>query len=133
TFYLGGALGESYFFPGASTIHVLRGYPDFIFSGQRMLVASVEYRFPLVSVARGYRLYPFFLDRIHALLFTDYGNAFDTLSELPNFHLGLGGEVKADLLLGYGFPLTLRLGAASALGDPEGEAFTFYLEFGTAF
>lgn len=67
---------------GAET---LRGYKDDIFRGYKMLLTSVEYRFPIIK-------------RIQGVVFTDYGYAWD---KHMDFNLG-------DMKLGYGLGLRIN-------------------------
>jgi hypothetical protein len=134
TFYLGGAMGESYLTPRNSRIFMLRGYPDFIFSGQHVILGSAEYRFPLIRVFRGIGTLPAFLQDLSALVFGDSGNAFDNYNsnELSQFHVGVGGELRADMIFSYNTPLSLRLGYGHGLNNDEAEQ-RLYFELGTSF
>ncbi len=54
----------------------LRGYPVNVVAGDSYLVASGEYRAPLVWIEHGYQTFPLFLRRIWATGFVDAGDAF---------------------------------------------------------
>jgi hypothetical protein len=111
--------------------YFLRGYPPRRFRGQRMALASLEYRFPIVNIERGIRTWPLFFRRIYGTLFADTGNAWDKNTQISEFKTGVGGEIKLDLNLAYHLRLPLRFGVAYGL-DQEG-VFRGYLAVGNAF
>ncbi|MGH7273124.1 MAG: BamA/TamA family outer membrane protein, partial [Nitrospiria bacterium] len=114
------------------TSYFLRGYPARSFRGQRMALASIEYRFPVLNIERGVRTWPFFFRRIHGTLFADTGNAWDKHTRIGDFKTGVGGEVKLDLNLAYHLTgLRFRLGIAYGL-DEEG-VLRGYLAAGNSF
>ena len=96
-----------------------------------MALASLEYRFPIVNIERGFRTWPFFFRRIHGTLFADTGNAWDQNTQIQDFKTGVGGEMKLDMDLAYNFRFPLRLGIAYGL-DEEGDL-SGYLAVGNAF
>jgi hypothetical protein len=99
---------------------LLRGYPPHTFRGERAILASLEYRFPLLEVGRGGVSAPFFLRRLHGALFVDTGEAWtDEAFRAGDLHAGVGAEIRFDLFFSYGYPLTVRLGIAAGL-DAEG-------------
>lgn len=116
TFALGGSLGEGPLAGRGSLFYLpLRGLPVSAFSRTRAMLMSAEYRFPLVSVQRGLGTLPIFLNDAHVALFADYGNAWNA-NESPghnffgNFLLGTGLELRGDFVIGYGLPVTGRIG-----------------------
>jgi Tol biopolymer transport system component len=113
------------------TSYFLRGYPARRFRGQRMALASLEYRFPIVNIERGIRTWPFFFRRIHGTLFADTGNTWDKHTRISDFKTGVGGEIKLDMNLAYHLRLSWRLGMAYGLDD-EG-VLRGYLAVGNAF
>ncbi|MBI4211557.1 MAG: PD40 domain-containing protein, partial [Deltaproteobacteria bacterium] len=119
TFSMGGALGEGAFAGGGSLFYLpLRGLPVASFSRTRAMLLSSEYRIPLTSPERGLGTTPFFLKNIHAGFFADYGNAWnageggsdDVKTFFDDFFLGVGAELRGDFVVGYGLPITGRLG-----------------------
>lgn len=94
---------------GAET---LRGYKDDIFRGYKMLLSSVEYRFPIVK-------------RVQGVLFTDYGYAWDKGMDfsLGDMKLGYGLGVRINSPLG---PIRLDYGRGSMGGR-------FHFSFGGNF
>ncbi|HEY5599470.1 MAG TPA: hypothetical protein VIK48_02165 [Candidatus Manganitrophaceae bacterium] len=109
----------------------LRGYPSRITRGEKAALGTVEYRFPLWNIERGYRTWPFFFRRAHAGFFYDVGNAWDGGVEWKKFRRGIGSEVKMDAVLGYWAPVRLRLGLARGL-DEEGVT-QLYFTIGNSF
>ena len=80
----------------------------------------MEYRFPVLEVGRGGVSAPFFLRRLHGVLFVDAGEAWtDGPFRTDEMHAGVGAEIRFDLFFSYFFPVTLRLGIAAGL-DKEG-------------
>lgn len=99
---------------------VLRGYEPGQFVGTQFNLFNAEYRFPLLYVDRGVSTLPAFLRTVSGALFADYGGAFDQMDlddPLQSYHLGVGGELWFDLVLGYYASATLRLGAAKGLDE----------------
>jgi len=96
---------------------LLRGYPLREFRGERALSLSVEYRFPLVDIDRGWDTYPLFIRRLHATFFGDLGDAWNAEGRGPSFKSGIGTSLGTDLYLGYYLPLRLQAGVARGLSD----------------
>ena len=78
----------------------LRGYREDQFRGDRMLLGTLEYRFPLFSKVQG-------------ALFTDWGSAWDTGFKPDEFHGSVGIGVSLTTPLG---PLRLDYGKGSQGG-----------------
>lgn len=95
---------------------VLRGYPAGFQVGQHYTLLNSEYRFPLWNFDRGSSTLPLFLNRLTGAVFFDYGAAFDTFED-AKYKSGTGGELWLDTFLGYGLPLTFRLGYARGLAS----------------
>lgn len=110
---------------------LLRGYPAREFRGERALSLSVEYRFPLRNVERGWGTFPLFVRRLHATFFGDLGDAWSEGEGGPSLKSGIGGSIGTDLYLGYYLPLRLQGGVAQGLND-EGITLVF-ITLGNAF
>lgn len=110
TFRLGSATGESIISGPTPRLFTLRGLPQITFAGERALLLSGEYRLPLIYPQRGAGTGPIFLKRLHMAFFADYGSVFNGDIDFNNFLLGVGAELRADLVLFYGLPITGRLG-----------------------
>jgi len=107
----------------------LRGFAPGVLKGPQALAGSLEYRFSIADIERGLGLWPLFLNRIEGSLFIDFGAAGKDLG-FEDLKFGFGGELRPQIILGYSFPLELRLGAAWGLGE---EKACFYISTGTAF
>jgi hypothetical protein len=126
-------------------IFPLRGYKSATLAGNNLLLASLEYRFPLANIEHSIKLGPisFFLERLSGAFFVDIGNAWESTnvnintekdeinSNWQDFKASIGAELKADFNRKYDSPFTLRLGAAKALTDPKG--YDIYITLGTSF
>mgnify|MGYP000866526551 CR=1 FL=1 len=119
TFGLGGSLGEGNFGAGGSYNYFpLRGLPVSAFSRTRAMLFSSEWRFPIVNVLRGAGTVPLFLRDIDGAIFADYGNAWNAheggsdsfKTFFDEFMLGVGAELRANIIVGHGLPIHGRLG-----------------------
>jgi len=100
---------------------LLRGYRPDAYRGERALLASLEYRFPLLEIGRGGISAPFFVRRLHGALFIDTGEAWDSgPARAGRLHTGVGAEIRCDLLFSAYVPLTLRFGVAAGLDGAGG-------------
>lgn len=130
----------------------LRGYESGVQYGDRAVSASLEYRFPLALVDRGYRLVPAFLGRTWGNVFADGGaawcqdacppslGAFRELEPLYSVGGELGAQVTTffiatlDVMGGVAIPLTpvtTVVGGdvvVTARPDPK-----FYIRLGRSF
>ncbi|NOY91632.1 MAG: hypothetical protein GXP55_10565, partial [Deltaproteobacteria bacterium] len=109
----------------------LRGYAAYDRSGTRFQLAQAEYRFPIGRIQRGYATLPFYLNRMWASAFVDYGDAYFGRIDLRRFRVGFGAEVFLDLTLGYYLPFTLRTGVA--YGPNTGGGLHVYTQVGVPF
>ena len=125
-FRLGGESGAEALLDIDDKDFYLRGYPVGIFLGQRVCLASLEYRFPLSIIEYGLGTYPLFIDKTHLRFFTDWGNAWDEDTNLNDFKTGVGAEFLLDVTLGYHLPLSGRLGWARGL-NKEGISSVYFL------
>jgi hypothetical protein len=125
----------------------VRGYAEGAQLGDRAVAASVEYRHPLALVERGYRLLPFFVDRLWGAAFADGGAAW-CLDDCPRvitprrdarplFSVGaeLGVDLRlffygdVDLVAGVGVPLS----EVDRAGGRERPAPVGYVRMGRSF
>jgi outer membrane translocation and assembly module TamA len=77
-----------------------------------------------------------FLRSISGVAFADYGGAFNQLDlddPLESYHLGVGGELWFDLVLGYHVRGIIRFGHARGLDDEAPDGGQTYLVVGSAF
>ena len=110
----------------------LRGYAINAFRGQRAILASTEYRFPLLNLEQGIGNGPLYFRRLHGAIFAEGADAFDRGGVTINdFRTAAGAELRCDLDLGYRLPLTLRLVVAKGFdqgGEDQGYL-TLWLRF----
>ncbi|MBI3805242.1 MAG: PD40 domain-containing protein [Nitrospirae bacterium] len=129
SFQLGGLTAPFVEFEDAPFL--LRGYPNREFRGERALSLSIEYRFPLINLERGWDTLPFFFRRLHATLLSDFGNVWDRGEKVLPLKSAVGASFGTDLLLGYYLPLRLEAGVARGLSE-EGITQVFFT-LGNAF
>ena len=126
----------------------VRGFPAAATFGTSAAAGSLEYRAPLVIAARGFGLFPLFVDRSALTLFSDYGIA-DCVSDplfpstcAPPRLLGrplvsTGAELNIGAaILSWDAPQTIRLGLAVPVVNRErfgASSIAPYLAFGISF
>jgi Tol biopolymer transport system component len=110
----------------------LRGYRRNAFRGQRVILASTEYRFPALNLEQGIGNGPLYFRRLHGALFAEAADVYDRGGVTINdFRTAAGAELRCDLDLGYRLPVTLRLVFAKGFdqgGEDQGY-FTLWLRF----
>lgn len=109
--YLGGELGTEDIVMG-ETSFPLRGYEYNSFCGKKVLVSSIEYRFPMKNIEQGWSVFPVFFDRMHGAIFVDCGKVWRELQGWKGVKLGGGVELRLDTHLLYSTPWTIRVGVA---------------------
>jgi hypothetical protein len=134
-FKLGGSYSADNLSNADTNTFSLRGYKPGTLEGNNLILASLEYRFPLANIEHSLKLghLSIFLERLSGTFFIDMGNAWESTSPsiLQDFKYSVGAELKADFNQKYDFPFTVRLGAAKALSDPKG--YDIYVTLGTSF
>ena len=98
----------------------LRGYPANVLRGQKAALGSLEYRFPITNLERGWDTKPFFYRRLHGAVFFEAGNAWDGTYHEADLRRSIGAEARLDMTLAYYLPLTIRFVVAKGL-DKDGE------------
>ncbi len=138
-FWVGGLpirdpLRDSYFGYRYSGVF-LRGYEPYAFAGAAYLLASAEYRLPLVDVHRGIWTLPFYVRDLHAAVFVDAGGASPEprLDRIVDdlLKVGVGAELRLDMLLAYHLPFSIRFGYGRGL--MAGGINNVYLTLGSGF
>ncbi len=130
-FATGGAQGSSIISAQPEGTYPLRGFAlnvDRYPPTPALLAAYAEYRLPLVNVERGLWTLPVYLERLHVAVFADSAATFgqdggrtlanvlaDAKRGLLHPRLGTGVELRADLSVGWAYPLTLRFGVGLPL------------------
>ncbi|MEN8128675.1 MAG: BamA/TamA family outer membrane protein [Pseudomonadota bacterium] len=136
-FELGGEFSDFPTLIGPSPFNVrdfsLRGYPDGLANliGQDMNLGSLEWRFPIRLIERGWMAPPLGLNRLSGAAFVEAGSVWDDNADSDDYHTGAGLELNAETRLFYHIPLQLRLGYAHGF-DLGGED-RIYLNIGSAF
>lgn len=144
-FRLGGVGGASALTTTTENFYSLRGLAVSSLRGTAVISGSTEYRAPIVRIDRGIGTLPFTARVIHGAVFADYGRVFDRLTVdalktgfFDELAVGVGAELRADVILFYSLPLTLRLGyaypvKAPASLDPTLKAPGVYFQLGSLF
>lgn len=109
----------------------LRGYPADVDSGIKSLVATFEFRFPLITLDAGLSTLPVFFQKVHGSIFYDVGNAWESTLSTSDFRDSTGLEIKFDSTIFYGYNITLALGGA--YGFRENRLFQYFITFGSSF
>jgi hypothetical protein len=116
--------------PGDMTINIedenvyLRGYPVNKYRGQKVGLATMEYRFPIQNIENGFGNMPFFFKRLYGAAFAEAGNAWDGAFNRKDVKRSVGAEASMDMTLGYFLPITVRLGLYKALDDQRDKMVT---------
>jgi len=95
----------------------LRGYAANDRAGTQFHLAQIEYRFPIVRFNLGHSTLPLYLNRMYALAFFDFGDAFFGNFDLRTSGAGVGAEWFVDFTLFYLLGFSLRVGYARGLSD----------------
>jgi len=113
--------------------YALRGYDEGLpqLTGSSMRLASLEYRFPLWRLERGWMAPPLGLHQLHGALFTETGAAWNEGQAQDNYYGSYGAEFKADAVLFYSLMMRLSVGYAHGIEDIGEDQ--FYLRLGGAF
>lgn len=96
----------------ADAISLLRGFESNAFAGSRVALVNADYRWPFARPERGYKTWPLFLHSAHAAVFADLGHAWSGQFDGSDVKASLGGELSADVVVGYSLRLTLAAGGA---------------------
>ena len=102
-----GGIGFSF-----DAIGLLRGFEPSDIAGQHAAVFNADYRFPLRWIERGFGTWPFFLRSLHGAVFVDRGAAWDGSIGSNDWRTTAGGELSADVVLGFWLPVTVASGVA---------------------
>jgi hypothetical protein len=117
---------------GVDAIGLLRGFDDDALTGTRAAVVNLDYRAPLRRIDRGLGTLPFFVRLLHGALFVDAGQAWTERARWRETRAAFGGELSADVVLGFTLPLTLTAGAAWHR-DPANGGMVAFGRIGRAF
>lgn len=119
----------------SDALSLVRGLHDAEDAGRHVAVASVEYRVPLWRIERGRGLLPVFLRTIHGAVFADAGEAWNGRLPWSSLKVGTGAELSADVVIGYGLPVTVTGGVAWARNGETAQRFgpIVYMRVGRSF
>ncbi len=108
--------------PVAGNRYPLRGFDQGFETGKHIVTGNFEYRFPVKYMFRGWSTKPFFFDSLHMATFVDAGNVWGDGEdfEWDDFSVGIGVEVRLDMVLGYHLKITPAAGIAQGITD-DGE------------
>lgn len=127
SFRLGGSFGSSPFSQISRQSYALRGFESGEFRGEGIVLANLEYRFPLTRHIPGFGTAPIWFKNLNGAVFTDAGQSFQRQNEasliypepqnfkLSRFNWSAGVELKSQVSLFYAPPFTYRLGYAYVL------------------
>jgi hypothetical protein len=106
----------------------IRGFPSNFERGKYVIKSTLEYRFPVWYIFRGWNTKPVFLDRLHMALFTDAGNTWGIFNdfEINDVSVGIGAEARMDTVIGYKARITPSLGFAQGITD-RGETQVYFI------
>jgi hemolysin activation/secretion protein len=118
--------------PSDFNIYSVRGFSPGFDTGRHVMKGTLEYRFPITYIFRGWSTKPFFWDRVHLAAFADAGNVwgYNKGFRVKDFSAGIGAETRMDMVLGYKLRITPALGIARGVteGGETQVYFTIYTE-----
>ena len=141
-FRLGGVSGTSALSVTTQNFFPLRGLAPAVLTGTGQISSALEYRAPLFRVDRGLGTAPIALSVLHAAVFVDAGRTFDTFGDLTRdlntWSVSAGAEIRANVLLAFVVPLTIRAGLGwpfilSDALDQDLDTQPFFFQLGSAF
>ncbi len=138
SFRLGGSFTEGGLTVVPTEWRMLRGFRPATASGEWYWLGSGEYRFPLARPDRGFGILPAFLRNVSGAAWVDAGDAFNAPDEASaaSTLVGVGMELRAQVIVGWGVGLLGRLGygfAAHGPGIPAGSPEGAYATLGSSF
>lgn len=145
-YQLGGSFGDSAFYVTPASSRMVRGYPFGTDVGDLFWLAGAEYRFPITRFDSGILTWPVFFRALSGNVFVDAGNAFSEptgpMDAVDGTLVGVGAEVRLQMVLWYGVGTSVRVGFATGLttedaitplreGAPDPRV--FYARLGSSF
>lgn len=103
---------------GVDAIGLLRGFGEDALTGTRAAVVNVDYRLPLMRVARGVGTIPAFIRNLHGAVFADIGEAWNDTARWRDVSASFGAELSADTVIGFVLPITVAGGVALRRDGP---------------
>lgn len=107
--------------------YYLRGYDDRTFRGDRFVLGSAEYRFPLWYPERASMSGLLYWNHISMTLFGDVGDAWDEELRTMDLNYGAGAELNFHVGYWYGkFPFNVDVGVAHGFDEIYGETQVYF-------
>jgi len=103
---------------GVDAIGLLRGFSEDALIGTRAAVVNVDYRLPLMRIARGLGTVPAFIRNLHGAVFADIGEAWNDTARWRDVSASFGAELSADTVIGFVLPITVTGGVALRRDGP---------------
>ena len=119
--------------PANAPVRILRGFVRDAFHGTAYVLGTAEYRFPMLTIEHGAWTLPVYLRRLHGAVYTDVGDAFTPDEKDFKLHAGAGGELRAEVVLGWILPTDVRLGCAHGLEHSSLAILDCYVALGGVF
>ncbi len=94
----------------------LRGYPYGSIFGNRIAVAALEYRLPLLQKDFGLATFPLMFRDLWVTPFAEYGNVWNKDTKIKEFKSSAGIELNLRITLGYKLDLRGYIGYAKGFG-----------------
>lgn len=95
----------------------LRGYPKRVMAGRYAATLGFEYRLPLRYIFKGRGTRPWFYDRAHMAAFIEGGSAWHEDFDASEVKVGVGTEVRLDMVLGYKLKVSPTVGFAQGISE----------------
>lgn len=105
---------DSFFHLNAGGLPGLRGYSYYSIGGTNKVVGRLSMRFP-IATGIDQSLGPFYLDRVHAAIFAEAGDAWSGDFEPDKIKRDVGAELRLKLFSWYGYPTDIQLTGAYSL------------------
>jgi outer membrane protein assembly factor BamA len=111
----------------------LRGYNNGepLLTGHDMALTTLEYRFPIARIERGWMAPPVGVHQVFGQVFMDAGRVGSSLQQAQTY-TGIGLELGADIILFYTLPVRVQMGYAKGLDKNIGGN-QAYLRIGSSF
>ncbi len=86
----------------------LRGYPANVLRGENAALGSLEFRFPLADVDKGWNTKAAYFRKVHGAFFYEAGSAWNGTFHESYLRKSAGAEARFDFQLAYYLPVTVR-------------------------
>jgi len=109
--------GKRHSVPNDEDAYSMRGFTKDEYYGNRLAVAIVEYRIPLVQKDMGYKLVPLLFRDLWLTPFAEYGNIWVGETDIHDFNYSFGSELHLRITAGYHVDIEGFLGVVKGYGD----------------